>query len=300
MRFKAQTKWRWGVATYLALVGLGAGGYVVGVLADFRGAEWANLAKYGIALGFPCCALAGLTKLGQLGNPSAAWRAWMRPGTSWIARGSLLLMAFMGLSFLSFVLWIWPSTMLEESEGLRRLIGFLGGLTGVAMLLYTGILLTAARPIAFWSTAMVPLLFFLSGLAAGVFGIVLIATIAGVEFGDQLQKLTQAGVVLAVIKGLAVGVYLQSSHRVSEARASVARVVGGELKALFWVGVVLVGLVGPVLFGLLALAGGTGMLAALAALCLLVGSLCLRQVVLAGGIHAPLRAGAFEVALPIV
>ena len=40
--------------------------------------------------------------------------------------------------------------------------------------------------------------------------------------------------------------------------------------------------------------------AALASICGIVGGLILRQVVLAGGIHAPLRAGRFEIALPNV
>jgi hypothetical protein len=34
--------------------------------------------------------------------------------------------------------------------------------------------------------------------------------------------------------------------------------------------------------------------------CGIIGGLILRQVVLAGGIHAPLKAGRFEIALPIV
>ena len=60
MDLKAQSHWRWGVAAYLFLVGLGTGAYVVGVIADFRGSEWAALAEAGVLLGFPCCALAGL------------------------------------------------------------------------------------------------------------------------------------------------------------------------------------------------------------------------------------------------
>ena len=50
-----------------------------------------------------------------------------------------------------------------------------------------------------------------------------------------------------------------------------------------------------------ALEGGGAVAAAfVASLCGIIGDLCLREVVLAGGIHAPLKAGRFEVALPIV
>jgi hypothetical protein len=46
--------------------------------------------------------------------------------------------------------------------------------------------------------------------------------------------------------------------------------------------------------------GGAVTAGAIAAICGIIGGLFLRQVVLAGGIHAPLKAGRFEIALPIV
>ncbi len=296
MMFKAQTKWRWGVAAYLALVALGAGAYLVGVLADMRGPEWASLAKLGVVFGFPCCALGGLVKLTQLGKPSVAWRAWMRPGTSWIARGSLILVAFMLVSFIHFVLWVWPSHVLTDAIEARFVLGFIGGLCALALILYSGILLTAARPIAFWSTAVLPVLFFLSALASGTLGIVLLGILTGEEFSWPLTRLMQGGIALLVFQGITLAIYLQSSHRVPEARASVSLVLAGELAGLFWFGVVGVGLVLPIVLGLV----GTPVSTAVAAACGILGSFFLRQVVLAGGIHAPLRAGSFEVALPIV
>ena len=61
-----------------------------------------------------------------------------------------------------------------------------------------------------------------------------------------------------------------------------------------------VGVVAPLVLSALAIAAVSPGLAVAGALCGLLGALFLRQVVLAGGIHAPLRAGSFEVPLPIV
>ena len=301
MDLKAQSHWRWGVAAYLFLVGLGTGAYVVGVIADFRGPEWAALAEVGVLLGFPCCALAGLVKLSQLGKPSVGWRAWMRPRTSWIARGSLLLFSFLLVSFLHCALWIWPAPeVLGSAVEARHALGVVGAVLGACLMLYTGILLTAARPIAFWSTAILPVLFLVSGLLSGMLAIVIVCLVRGTPFEGAIAALEQVIVAFLVLEGIALGVYLQSTHQVSAARASVARVLTGALAPLFWLGVALVGVVAPLVLSALAIAAVSPGLAVAGALCGLLGGLFLRQVVLAGGIHAPLRAGSFEVPLPIV
>ncbi len=301
MDLKAQSHWRWGVAAYLFLVGLGTGAYVVGVLADFRGPEWRALAEVGVFLGFPCCAVAGLVKLSQLGKPSVGWRAWMRPRTSWIARGSLLLFSFLLVSFLHFALWIWPAPdVLGEALGVRQALGVLGAVLGTCLMLYTGILLTAARPIAFWSTAILPLLFLVSALLSGMLAIVLACVLRGAPFEGPIAALEQVILAFLILKGIAIAMHLQSTHHVSTARASVAQVLTGSLAPLFWLGVALVGVAAPLVLSALAIAAASPALAAAGALCGLLGGLFLRQVVLAGGIHAPLRAGSFEVPLPIV
>ena len=84
MKLKAQSKWRWGVAVYLFLLGLGAGSYVTGVFADFMGAGWVLLSigaivllSYGIWQG-----------LMELMRPTtcpstSSWRSWRSCRASW-------------------------------------------------------------------------------------------------------------------------------------------------------------------------------------------------------------------------
>ncbi len=301
--FKAQSKWGWLVAAYLFLAGLGAGAYVVGVVASYLGSDWSGIAKVGICLGFPCVTVGCVFLILDLGTPVNFWRAAMRPNTSWIARGTIIISIFMILSFIHVVSWPWPSDAPAEFTGASRCLGAVGAIFAFGTMIYTGILLAASRPIAFWSTAMLPLLFLVSALSTGIMAVVLIASFGSGNEGP-IHSLAMFDIPLLILEVFVLGFFLQATHRVPESRASAQLVLNGSVAPLFWLGVAVLGLAVPLILDLLgayALEGSWAKAAAiLASLCGIIGGLILRQVVLSGGIHAPLRAGRFEIALPIV
>jgi polysulfide reductase chain C len=301
--FKAQSKWGWLIAAYLFLAGLGGGAYVTGVVADFLGEGWGTISKVGVSLGFPCVLVGTLFLLLDLGSPAHFWRAAMRPNTSWIARGTIIITIFMILGAIHIGLWLWPFNTLGEAVGGRHVLGVVGCVFAFGTMIYTGILLGAARPIAFWSTAMLPLLFLVSALSTGMMAVVLIGTVGQVST-ELLHILAKVDLVVIVLEIFVLTFYLHGTHRVPESRASAELVLIGQVAPLFWWGVALLGLIAPLtldLIGVYALEAGaaatTGLLAAVSGI---IGGLILRQVVLKGGIHAPLKAGRFEIALPNV
>lgn len=301
---KAQSKWGWLIAAYLFLAGLGGGAYVTGVVAGFAGEEWAGVSKIGVCLAFPCVLVGCMFLLADLGSLKNFWRAAMRPNTSWIARGTLIISIFMILAFIHVVFGIWPSNKLADSAGASNFVSILGVVFAFGTMIYTGILLGAARPIAFWSTAMLPLLFLVSALSTGIMAVVLLASFAGTTYAVPIHSLARFDMMLIILEMFVLLFYLQGTHRVPESRASAQLVLTGAVAPLFWFGVALLGLVVPLvldLLGAFTLSGGGAVAVALiASICGITGGLFLRQVVLSGGIHAPLRAGRFEVALPIV
>jgi formate-dependent nitrite reductase membrane component NrfD len=301
---KSQSKWSWLIAAYLFLAGLGGGAYVTGVVADFVGGEWAGISKIGVCLGFPCVAVGCVFLLVDLGSPANFWRAGMRPGSSWIARGTIIITIFMILGAIHILFWLWPSNTLAEAPGARHALGIVGVVFAFGTMIYTGILLGASRPIAFWSTAMLPLLFLVSALSTGVMAVVLIASLAGGTYAGPIHTLAGIDILLIILEVFVLGFFFQATHRVPEGRASAQLVLTGSVAPLFWWGVALLGLLAPLVLDLLGTftltGGGAVALAVVASLCGITGGLCLRQVILAGGIHAPLRAGRFEIALPIV
>ena len=293
MILKAQSKWGWLVAAYLFLAGLGAGAYVAGVVADFAGGQWAAVSKIGVVLGFPCVAIGCVFLLLDLGSPMHFWRAAMRPNTSWIARGTIIITIFMILGVIHVAFWIWPFNNLAQAEGARHFLGVIGAIFGFGTMIYTGILLAASRPIAFWSTAMLPLLFLVSALSTGIMAVIFIASLGRAVGAEMIHSLATIDSAIIVLEIIVLVFYLQGTHRVPESRAAARIVLLGDVAPLFWLGVALLGLLAPLVLDLLDYSFT-------AAFCGILGGLFLRQVVLSGGIHAPLRAGRFEIGLPIV
>lgn len=300
MELKAQNKWGWMIAAYLFLAGLGAGAYFTGVVASFLGEEWTALGKIGLVLGWPCVFVGAMFLIADLGTPKNFWRAFRKPSTSWVARGTIIISIFMALNALHFLVWVFGGW--EATEGARQVIGVIGAVFAFGTMVYTGLLLGANRPIAFWSTALVPVLFLVSALSTGMMAVMLVAIIGGESHEGAIASLARMDVVLLILEIVVVAAYLQGAHRVPESRASAKLVLNGAVAPLFWFGVAVLGLLVPLAFELLGVYSleGSGANAAtvVAAVGGLIGGLVLRRVVLAGGIQAPLNAGRFEFALP--
>ena len=201
----------------------------------------------------------------------------------------------MVVNFLYIVLWIWPfPEVIGDTKPLKHFFNLIGIIFAFATMIYTGILLGASRPIAFWSTAMLPLLFLISALSTGIMAVLLTSIIAGsgVEL-SQMATWEMIDIQLIVIEIFVLLFYLQGTHRVPESRASARFVLKGSVAPLFWIGVCLLGLLIPLLLEI-GIFGYNHTILIIATTSGIIGGFCLRQVVLAGGIHAPLKAGRFE------
>lgn len=292
---KSQTKWRWLIAAYLFLAGVGGGAFVTGAIADYAG--WgAGISQMGILLGFPCVLIGTLFLIADLGTPKNFWRAFMRPKTSWIARGTIIITCFLIIDFLYIILLIWPfPEVMQSSTGLRNFFNLTGSIFAFGTMIYTGILLGASRPIAFWSTAMLPLLFLVSALSTGIMAVLIASGLKGIE-ETGISIFTKLDILLIVAEIFVLAFYLQGTHRVPESRASARLVLKGSLAPLFWIGVTILGLLIPLVLEL-GVFGHNQTIIMLASICGVIGGFILRQVVLAGGIHAPLKSGLFEYSL---
>jgi formate-dependent nitrite reductase membrane component NrfD len=299
---QAQTEWSWYIAAYLFLAGVGAGGYGTGVLASYGGPDWEVVSQIGVALGFPLLAIGTVFLILDLGVKMRALRVFLNPKTSWIARGSLIISIFMILSFFHLVLMVWPGQMSVDAPPLR-VIGAVNLIFAVLVMIYTGVLLGASRPIAFWNTAMLPLLFLVSACSTGVMAVLLLTPSDTSPL--VLKMLSKADMILLILECIAVVFYIQASHRTDESRASVNLLLKGRLSYAFWVGLIVVGLLVPLaleIYEVTAVAEGdqatTVWLVRTAAVLGLFGGLILRRLVLAAGVRTPLRAAGIEYTFP--
>jgi len=291
---QVQVEWRWLIAAYLFLAGVGGGSYLAGVVADLAGgAAWMTVSKIGVFLGMPCVLIGTLFLLIDLGTPINAWRVWMKPKTSWIARGTIIIVFFMIFAAIHTAWWIWPFPgPLAENESARHLIGILGSVFAFLTVIYTGLLLGYSQPISLWRTALLPVLFFVSAVSTGILAIMLIGQSLGVD-AAQLALLANVDLVIEALEMFVLIVFLYNAYRTIESRYSAKRILTGAVAPVFWLGVIACGLVIPFF---LELQGGHGIAATLAALLGLFGGLCLRYTVLAGGTLSPIVAGGFEFA----
>jgi formate-dependent nitrite reductase membrane component NrfD len=144
----------------------------------------------------------------------------------------------------------------------------------VLLITYTGVLLSNTS-VSLWATVLLPVLFVVSAVSTGTAAILLVLVLLGKEVPEELGK---AGAILAVLEVLALIGFLVTVP----AGVLIAGPLG--LSILFWLGVVLVGLLVPFGLELWTLRKeAIGPLVLASTLCVLLGGLILRAVVVIGG-----------------
>jgi len=271
VRSKFQRDWIEGRALWLLaaiyLGGVGGGLFIVSVLVSW---QIGLLVAVGItAIGKGGAHLLFLTR------PLSFWRIFWRPQTSWISRGIYFVFLFI-ISGLAYY--------------------FIGGVTlmvisvffAFCLIIYTGFVLLASRPIAFWNNPLLPILFVSISLASGIS---LTETIH-IFFAQDISNpelLKVAGPWVVSITALLILVYLVGNFFSSiAAKESVIYLVKGQLAPFFYTGVVLLGIILPLITLICAYFEVLPSSAlAVAGISELVGAFILRYSILKAGIYSP-------------
>lgn len=292
MDMRGQDVWGWQVAVYLFVSGTGAGAYAVGIAAERLGAL--ALASFVLPLGPLLVGPATLFLIADLGRPAGFLRAGRRPRTSWISRGVVVLTLFVATSALHAM-----CALIDGPDAARLVLSIAGGALALLTMTYTGLLLGAVRPIPFWTTPVLPVLFVVSSLSTGAMAADLVAAVAG-RSGRVLAALRAADLALIAIEAGVLALYLGLGHATVTSRAATALVIRGALASRFWGAVVAAGLAAPLAIQLGEVAGALagGWWTLLSSACGLAGGLALRQVVIAGGVKSPLAAAGMLFTLP--
>jgi formate-dependent nitrite reductase membrane component NrfD len=182
------------------------------------------------------------------------------------------------------------SRWINGRPGRLRLVAIGNIVLGVALGIYTGILLSAlgARPL--WSSALLGPLFLLSGLSSAAAFVHMVARSA--EEREELARADNLFLLLELATILLFFVGLLSSTEVHKAAAGL--LLGGPFTAVFWVGVVGLGIVFPLVIQSLAVKHRVGH-TPLAPLLVMAGGLALRFVFVYAGQVSHWAAGALDV-----
>ncbi len=296
---RKQKVWGWSVATYLFLAGMGAGAYLMGFILGLVNSEFALFSKIAIILAAPLMVIGLFLLVLDLGQKQIFAMVFLRPLSSWMARGSIIITIFLILDIIHIGLWIWPFNILADNAGAFLALGIIGSIFAVLTMIYTGLLLGAAKPIPFWSQTVLPVLFLVSGISTGIMGTAFILTIFGLSAGTAVEpalvRLARYDVFIVIVEAIILVVYLYRMYQLAEARLSANMVVTGNLSARFWGGVVVSGLLVPFVFelyvGYLSSAATVTMLipTAIVSVIGLFGGLMLRHIIVAGGTRTTLN-----------
>ena len=291
--------WGWYVVLYFFLGGLSGGCYFIASLLALLGDPRDRSAiRLGYLIAFPLVVACGILLIIDLGVPLRFWHMLIqseRPPLpmvkpwSPISVGSWVLMAFSFFAFVSFVGALVESGRLrqpllmrldqrarETPRPLAVLWGILGAFFGFFLAGYTGVLLTGSGH-AVWHNAQVLGALFLASAASTSYALLMLILLRrGVSHADStVVKLARAdhwaiGIEILILAVMLIGL------------GSLARpFIAGGFGIVFWIGVVIIGLIAPLVLHRRAHrpGGDANRSVKLAAICVLVGGLVLRFVI---------------------
>lgn len=261
--------WEMLIVLYFFFGGIAGGAYFTAAVADnFGGSRDGKVARVGYLLSLPLVVLCGVLLIADLGVP-LRFLNMLRSFKFWdpMSIGAWALGVFGLFSFVSSVLSFSSS---EQSIALRRKVGLVGIFFGFFLASYTGVLLSATA-LPFWSDArLMGALFLASGASTGMAAMSLILFLTGASTGDGWGKVKRADKFSMIIELVMLALFLI-------VLGSAARpITTGPFAPLFWGGLVVVGLLVPLVLEFVA--HGSRSMAVVSAVLVLAGGFILRYV----------------------
>jgi len=305
----ASTMWgrNFMIPLYLFFGGLTAGLGIVAVVADLLEGRYKAcnaLSKLAIYAAFPAWVLGSIFVIFHLGRPFRGlffplyfsnYGSWMTYGGWAMGLGGPFIVVYGVLRhFDLYPLW-------------RRAIGLIGIPLMLWIAFNTAMLLSAATRVPLWSRSYLPALFINSGLLTGVAGAGLLLILAaryfpfgavregaphqvllGASVGALAFEVIEVGILYSLVNSLATVAASPVVSAVASPRGSPIffdYLVRGALAGWFWWGVVGLGLVVPIVLGIVGIVGRRWeqQLAGVKFACILLGAAVLRFVIVWGG-----------------
>ena len=277
--------WGFQIATYLFLGGLGGGIlFLTWVMTSFVFPE-ADLVQAFMLPNFIAllAIVLGLFFLvEELGQPPVFYRAYVT-ATSIIKWGAVLL-TIASFGDLFWLLGNWSPEV--PILGFLSVFNFLGGLSslwlgaagiaGFGIMVYTGVMLSTLKAHSFWATPALPILFTVSALSTACAGIMLsmcgwpgVAAMSGIAAAHEVHELLHVVDIILAFAELTILLvmvlsFLGAGNRTQQRVAQ--RWVKGSYAGWFWIGMIGLGLVVPLLLNI---SGGdlAGTIACILVLC---------------------------------
>lgn len=193
-----------------------------------------------------------LLLLWDLGIPQRAFRL-VGSKTSLISYGTIILTVLLVLAAVAIAVNLFSIGIGPTAYGVLMVFATVFAL---ATSIYIGFLLAVVKCRPFWNTPLLPLLFVVSSASTGISALTIVGSVAGgLRVPASAAGLMASGEFLFLgLEFLMVAFYMATmENSLPQARVAVRRLVRGDLAPVFWLGVVVVGLLLP----LILMAAGT-------------------------------------------
>ena len=276
--------WNAPIYLYVWLAGMAGGAYFAAFLAErIAGITDRPLIRPATYIGVPAAIIGVLLLILELGNPLRFWRLFtVFDVSSPMSLGTWILLLWLGAGMLMIIIWWYQKRTVGSSyEGILGFLGWVELVLSVLLIAYTGVLF-AVSSIPLWSsTVLLPTLFVTSAISTGIAMVVLGALIGRSAPEKTLGRLVEADAIVIVLELVALIIFAIATE-------GIGILISGALAIPFWLGVVVLALLLPLGLELMNRkkepgAKGYWGIAAISAICVLVGGLVLRLVITIGG-----------------
>ena len=234
----------WGpmIAWYLFLAGASAGAFLTSAFVEVKYPESVKMRVAGriiapIFLGIGLVMLMLDAEAG-LHNPLRFFWLIANPG-SVMTLGVYFICVFMPVALVSALLEV-------LKKPVPKWLTWIGIVFAFAVAAYTGFLLGVVKAFPLWNNAVLPILFVVSALSAGLAATSLVGLLVDRERFEQMWLIKKSHVILSAIEMVVLATMLVIVRAGSvEGAASVYSLVAGQYAPAFWGGIVLLGLVAP-------------------------------------------------------
>ena len=236
----------WGpmIAWYLFLAGASAGAFLTSAFVEAKYPESVKMRVAGRIIA-PVFVGIGLLMLmldaeAGLHNPLRFFWLISNPG-SVMTLGVYFICVYMPVALVAALLEI-------LKKRVPKWLTWIGIVSAFAVAAYTGFLLGVVKAVPLWNNAVLPILFVVSALSAGLAATSLVGLITDRERFEQMWLIKKSHVILSAIEIVVlVTMLIIVSAGSYEGAASVQMLVTGQFAPAFWGGIILLGLIAPLI-----------------------------------------------------
>ena len=302
------------------LAGMAGGAYLVALLANlYSGGTQRNLLRLAVYTGVPLAIIGVLLLVIDLGTPIWFWHLFTSfLPVAVMSMGTWTLMAFLIIAFIMIILWViegdatrkpgkYSYNMVGAAQKISGFLSWVNVIFAVLLITYPGVLLAATSQPIWSSTFLLPALFVASAASTGAALLILMAMFMNAVnkssssalsstvkwlfgstgwqiSGDTIGKMAKSliGIIILEVAILAAYAIWLAASGTAGASEALSLLTTGTLAIPFWIVMVGIGLVIPLLLLLTNRAKAT-LFITTSASCVVLGGLALRAVMIVSG-----------------